>query len=161
MIDHQRDAAIGEHHSLVARSRESTEVVKGGEERQPAIYQHPQCVAQVECCDGIEPVEGFVQYHQFLAARKRQCDGGSLPHPCGTVAYPFVKQLIDTERSVDRAKAFARGVDVATHKFEQIANAQRIWQTIGGRCESEALRASHAVKTQVCAIDDARSDGKR
>lgn len=135
--------------------------MKGGEKRQPAIYQRSQCLAQVECCDGIEPVEGFVQYHKGLAAGKRQCDGSSLPHPCGTVAYPFVKQLIDTERSADRAKALARGVDVATYEFEQIADAQRLWQTIGGRCESEALRASHAVFDEVCAIDDARSRSER
>ena len=125
------------------------------------IYQRAQGLAQVECCDGIEPVEGFVQYHKGLAASKCQCDGNPLPHPGGTVANPFVKQLIDTERSADRAKAFACGGDVATYELEQIADAQRVWQTIGGRCESEALRASHAVCDKACAIDDARSRSER
>ncbi len=44
---------------------------------------------------------------------------------------PVGPQVIDTERIANRTKSFARDVDVATHVFEQIANTQRVRQTIG------------------------------
>lgn len=69
-IDRQRDSSIRKHHPLVTGGRESSEVVKGGDERQAIIDQCSQCLPKVECRERIEPVEGFVQDDQRLPARE-------------------------------------------------------------------------------------------
>jgi hypothetical protein len=58
--------------------RRSAEVVKGGDHRQSAIDERAHRLAHVERGDGIEPGEGFIQYHQRLDTPR-----APLPPPMG------------------------------------------------------------------------------